>query len=171
MLNSRKGKKNKVKPGYGIRDYFKFYTKEYTTTKHELEYKKYKDIVAEFNQSIIDEIVFKNYEFKLPYRLGILQLRKVKPEVKVNNGKIINKNPVNIRATMQLWEKDPTAKTRKILIRYTNKHTNGYIFFIKYYKTTANYKNKSVYNFEIFRKVNGLIKKAVTEYNIDTYII
>ena len=171
MNNSRKGKKNKVKPGFGIRDYYNFYKKRYESKRHSIEYKRYKNIMSDFNQLIIEEIVFKNYEFKLPYRLGILELRKLKPEVKIKNGKIINRNPIDIRSTMNLWEQDNSAKENKILIRYTNKHTNGYIFFIKYYKSSAHYKNKSAYTFEIFRKVNNLITKAVKEYNIDTYII
>lgn len=171
MDNSRKGKKNKVRPGYGINDFYKFYSKNYTAKRNKVTSQIYKRIVREFNQSIVDEIIFSNYEFKLPYRLGTFSLRKLKPKVEINNGVIVNKNPINIRATMDLWDKDENAKSKRIKIRYVNKHTNGYIFFIKYFKKNAIFNNKSAYSFVFFRKINNQIHKAVTEYNIDTYLI
>ena len=171
MNNSRKGSKNRVKPGYGIRDYYKFYCKEYDYKGYEVDYKDYKNIISEFNQAILELIIYENLEFTLPYRLGSLALRKLKPEITENNGVIINRNPINIKATMDLWDQNEEAREKKIKIRFTNKHSKGYVFFLHYFKGTANYKNKSVYQFIKFRKVKAQINKAVKEYNIDTYII
>lgn len=171
MNNSRKGSKNKVRPGYGIRDYYKYYCNKYSSENHQIEYKKYKSIIDEFNQTILELIIYENLEFTIPYRLGALALRKLKPTVEEKNGVIINKNPINIKATMDLWDINEEAREKKVKIRFTNKHTKGYVFFLHYFKGPANYKNKSVYQFIEFRKVKQQINKAVTEYNIDTYII
>lgn len=168
MDNSRKGKKNKVRPGYGINDYYNFFKKK---SKHDIPKDKFRKILKEFNEAMIKEIVLENYEFKLPYRLGTLGLRKFKPKLQLDkDNKLINHNPPDFKKTRELWEKDPIAREKKILVRHLNKHTNGYIFEIRYFTKNALFKNKTSYKFTPVRKVNQFINKATRNYNIDALI-
>lgn len=175
LKNSRKGKPNKVRGINGIKEYYKFYLKNYVPnkeSKYYLKQTKFKKILQDFNNMMLEEIVLNNYEFKLPFRMGKLCLRKLKPKKEIDkNNKLINKNPVDVKSTMELWNKDKEAKDKKVLIRFTNKHSNGFIFFIRYDKSTANYKNKTVYHMKFHRKVKLFINKASKEYNIDAFLI
>lgn len=172
MDNSRKGKKNKIRPGYGINDYYKHYIKEFgSISKYNLEKSIFRDILTDFHSLIVHEIVFNNYEFTLPQRMGTIFMRKFKPTLKIQDGTLINHNPPDWKKTKELWDKDPEAREKKILVRHLNKHTRGYIFLIKYSTSKANFKNKSVYTFTPVRQVDQLITKATKEYNIDTFIL
>jgi hypothetical protein len=172
MDNSRKGRKNKIKPGYGIADYYNYYTKEYSSLqKYNIDKSLYRKIVKDFNTLIINEIVVNNYEFNLPNKLGKIFLRKFKPTLKIQNNVLVNHNPPDFKKTRELWDKDPEAKEKKILVRHLNKHTKGFIFVVKYSTGKANYKNKSVYDFSIIREVKQLINKATRDYDIDTFLL
>ena len=173
--NSRKGRPNKVRGIVGIKDYYKFYNDNYVPNKDNKHYvtkKKFRNIIQDFNEMMLEEIVLNNYEFKLPFRMGKFSLRKLKPKKKIDStNRLINKNPIDFQSTLQLWEKDAEAKAKKVFIRYNNKHSNGFVFFIFYDKKSANYKNKSVYHMKFHRKTKLFINKAVKEYNIDAFLI
>ena len=95
---------------------------------------------------------------------------KQKREVYINdNGKVINTNPVDWKATNHLWETNEKAKENKILIRHTNRHTGGYVFSVYYNKKTAKYKNKKVYFFKPIREVSRSINKRIVDYSKDKY--
>lgn len=172
MDNSRKGKKNKIRPGFGLPDYFKFYKKSYPeNTKYDINRIEFRNICHDYNVAIGEKIVMKNFEFKLPYRLGVIFMRKFKPKLKIKNNVLINHNPPDFKKTAALWERDPEAKKNKILVRYLNKHTKGYIFVLKYNVSSANYKNKGVYTFTPVKSIKQMINTATKEYNIDAYIL
>lgn len=172
MDNSRKNKKNKIRPGFGLPDYFNFYKKEYhKNTKYNVTRSEFRNICNDYNAAIGEKIVMKNFEFKLPYRLGVISMRKFKPRLKMHNNILTNHYPPDFKKTAELWERDPEAKKKKILVRHLNKHTKGYIFVLKYNVSSANYKNKGVYTFTPIRNIKQLINIATKEYNIDAYIL
>lgn len=174
MDNSRKGIKNKITNSYGILDYYKYYNKNYVSNSNSNYYvdkNTYSNILSDFHEELSNEIIFNNFEFKLPFRLGVLCLRKFKPKLKIVNNKLINHNPPDFKATKELWEKDEEARENKVLVRHLNKHSNGFIFIMKLYKATSNFKNKSLFSFESTRFIKKKIKKAVTEYNVDALLI
>lgn len=167
MDNSRKGSKNRIGPKYGINDYYNHY--KLNCNKHDKN--TYKNIINSFFEILSKKIIHDNFEFKLPKRLGVIQLRKFKPTVKLKDGKIVkNFNPIDFKKTKDLWNRDEQAKKDKILVRHLNKHTKGFIFRIKYYYTSANYKNKKIYTFTAIRRIKKLITKATHENNIDAYL-
>lgn len=166
-MNSRKGKKNIISPGYGMPDYYNYYKNKY---KSDISKNLYRKIICEFNSEIAKAIILNNFDFEIPYRLGKLSLRKFKPLLKISNNKLINHNPPDFKKTKELWEKDPEARKKKILIRFLNKHTNGYLFEIKYYNYKANFKNKSAYTFTVVRSVTKFISYASHNYNLEALI-
>ena len=103
----------------------------------------------------------------------MIGIRKFKPRLGIDdNGKLINKLPVNPRATRELWDSDPEAKKNKVYIRYTNKHSDGYVFTIHYFKKyKAKYKNKSVYKFEPVRSFTNNLAKKAKKGMLDAYLL
>lgn len=178
--NSRKGVENKIKIHYGIDDYYKYYiscfkTKQIQDKKNPfiVDKKKYVAVIEDYHKLLREEIVTNRFDFELPYDLGMLGVRKFKPKLGIDdNGKLINKLPVNPRATVELWNKNPEAKEKKVLVRYTNKHTNGYVFTIHFFKKyKAKFKNKTLYSFETVRDFKQQLKKKAELGIIDAYLL
>jgi hypothetical protein len=122
---------------------------------------------------IQEEVISNRFDFDIPYDLGMLGIRKFKPKLGLDsNGKLINKLPVNPRATIELWNSNPEAKEKKVLVRYTNKHTNGYVFTIHYFKKyKAKFKNKTLYSFETVRNFKQKLKKKAELGIIEAYLL
>lgn len=178
--NSRKGIKNKVKVHYGMNDYYKHYISSYRSkdisdenNPYYISSQQYNKIITEFNSNIINLILEDQYDFKIPYQLGMIGIRKFKPILKLDEkGNLINKLPVNPRATRELWDSDPESKKKKVFVRYTNKHSDGYVFTIRYYKNKhAKYKNKTIYKFDMVRNVTNELAKRIKRGSIDAYLL
>lgn len=164
-MNKRSSKK--IPAHYGMPDYYKFFSEQYPDIK--IAKSKFNKIISEFNL-IIGDFLIENLSYDLPYRLGKLEILKVlrKPYLD-SNGKLVNNLPINWKATNELWEKNSEAKDKKILIRYNNTKTGGYVFSIKYNKKPAIYKNKSVYFFKPVRHLSRGIKDRIEDYTKDKY--
>lgn len=169
MTNKRSSKK--IPAHYGMADYYKFFCKEYPHIK--ISKSKFNNIISDYNSYLGDSII-NDLEIQLPFRLGKLEMIKQKREVFLDdNGKVINTNPPDWKATNHLWKNNKEAKEKKILIRHTNKHTGGYVFSIYYNKSKAVYKNKKIYFFKPIRKISRSINKRINDYSkvkYDTYI-
>lgn len=87
----------------------------------------YSSILKDLNALIIDAIVLENFEFKLPYRLGVLSMVQKKVPYKLDeNGNLMTKYlSVDYKSTKELWRNDSEALRLKSLIFYTNEHTDG----------------------------------------------
>lgn len=169
MNTSRKGKGNKIQLDYGMSDYYKFYIGKYNT---DITSKEYNSIVSDFNKEIASYITDDVMDFTIPFQLGVLGIRKYKPKFSIEpDGKITNKLPVNPIETAKLWEKDPAAKAKKTLVRYTNKHSNGYVFSLYYFKTKAKFKNKQVYGLIPKRSLKRRVARNVKENLIDAFLL
>ena len=168
---SRKNIENKIKIDFGMPDYFKFYKKKYfkQDNSFKVEQKLYNQIVSSYNEEV-REIVLKGLQINFPYNMGALTLIKYKPELQVENNKItLNKLPINAKATRDLWDSNPEAKEKKVYIRYTNKHTNGYVFKIMFSRNIARFKNKSAYDYQIKREFKREVPKRIQQGKLDTY--
>jgi len=118
-------------------DLYKFYKKNMpkveslsggmTSGSYDIKPKEYSNILKDINEGITDLIVLENFEFILPFRLGILSMKQKTIEYKLDkDGNLNTKNlSVNHKATRDLWSKDEEAKNNKIIIFHTNDHTNN----------------------------------------------
>jgi len=180
MDNSRKGSKNKIKVHYGMKDYYRFFISNFKNNDiadddnpYLVDSNTFSKIISEANQMVREEILEERYDFKFPYNLGMLGIRKFKPKLGLDdNGKLVNRLPVNPRATRELWDRDEEAKKKKVLVRYTNKHSNGYVFSVHYFKKyKAKFKNKTLYKFEVVRGFKSELAKRVKQGLIDAYLL
>lgn len=159
---------HKVKSDYGVNDYFKFFKKNYSSN---IDRKTYGLVLKEFNSHVRDRLSKKGAGYVIPKRLGKIELRKVKTEVKIDEkGNIINRLPTNWQETRKLWRENPSAKEKKIKIKFTNEHTDGYTFRIVYLRSKANYKNKSIYKMRFNRDMKRNLSKSIFQGRIDAFL-
>ena len=78
---------------------------------YDVGYKKYRAVCEDFNKKIIEDILMKAKEFKMPYRLGTLRIKKKKMNYSKKNKLKIN------------WVE--TNKHKKV-IYHLNDHTDGF---------------------------------------------
>lgn len=165
MNNSRSSKKIPVE--YGMKDYYKFYIQNYP---YKVSKKVYNDVISDLHKFIIEEIVDKADEFMMPHRTGYLGVVKIKKGVKLlPDNSVINNSPPDWNATKKLWEQDPEAAEKKIIVRYRNTHTNGYVYTIKHNKYNANFKNKKVSSFKACRDFNRSLARRINDYTKEKY--
>lgn len=168
-MSQTETRNHKVKCHFGINDYYKHYSTIVNDPKDE---KTYKNVLNDYLKANKNAISNFGYSYTLPERLGRIEIRKLKKQVTVSkDGKIINKLPINWKETKKLWKENAKAKEKKILIRYTNEHTNGYVFKIVYLKYLANYKNKSIYKMQINREMRRNTKTSILGKRLDAFLL
>lgn len=168
-MKSEDKRLHRIKADYGTADYYRFYKNK--NKKEAVSRAIYGEIVREFNDHVRDRISSKGAEYIMPFRLGKIELRKLKTEVKLDEkGNIINMLPVNWKETRELWAENPQAKEKGIKIRFTNEHTEGYTFRIFYKKSKANYKNKSIYKLKFNRGMKRNLSKSIFQGRIDAFL-
>ena len=161
-------RKHKVKTDYGMKDYHRFYVKK---TGHKVDSKLYGEVIKEFNGHVRDRLSLRGAGYVFPFKIGKVELRKVKREVKVGeDGKIINRLPINWKETRKLWREHPGTKERGVKMRFTNEHTDGYTFRIFYIKSNANYKNKSIYKMQFNRQMKRQLSRSIFAGRIDAFL-
>lgn len=149
-----------------MEDYYKFYTETYNK---DISKKKYNDIITEFNKAVANLIVEDNLFYQFPFLAFELSVRKDKRKPRINNGKLINNIPVDWKKTNELWERDSEAKEKKLLVRYNNSHTSGYVFRIHLSKNRAILKNKILYKFRPNRTLQRSLSSRINDPDKDNY--
>lgn len=158
--------KNKIPTDYGMKDYYEFYAEKYNS---DIPRTKYNKIISEINQGIIDMMLNEGFEFKIPYINSTVMIKKDKRTPRIVNGKVINPSPVDWVTTRKLWESDEEAAEKKILVRYVNSHTSGYVFRIYLKKFGATFKNRSIYKFKASRKFQRELTARIKDENKDRF--
>jgi len=153
------------------KDFYKYYkTKTQTPVTKDIFIK----IVEEFNDSIMHACIYKNFEFKMPARLGIVRLKKRKSKATFNEDGSLNTRylAVDWKATLDLWASDTIAKEKKQRVFHLNRHTKGYMFRWYWDRFNMNLVNKSAYHLDMMRKYDRELAKAINnpDLNIDCYI-
>jgi hypothetical protein len=152
-----------------MNDFYKFYKNEYNETDRSI----FGKVITEFNKGIGNLIIDEGLEYIIP-KLGFeLILRKEKRKPRIKDGKLLNNIPVDWKATNALWERDANAKENKLLVRYNNSHTSGFIFRVYFKKFNARIKFRSVYKFQVNRGLKRHITKLINteDRNLDAYLL
>ncbi len=163
---NRSNKSNKIKVDYGMPDYYNHYCKISDNPVSKLKYNK---IISDFNNGIIDLILNDSLEYKIPHINSTLLVKKDKRKPRIKDGKLINSSPVDWKTTSKLWNDDPDAKKKKILVRYINSHTSGYVFRIYMKKFSSTFKNRSYYSFKTSRKLQRALSARIKDDNKDKF--
>jgi hypothetical protein len=171
----KEGRKPKIKIDYGIRDYYKYYKSRYIQRNpavYGVSQSVYGRIISDFNKQLADLIVEYGQDIRLSGSLGTIGLRKYKPVLEQNpDGTIKNNLPINYKETNKLWEKNPEAKSKRIYIRHTNKHTDGYVFTLHWFQKNAKFKNKFAYKMVFKRDFKRYVAQQVKLGIIDAFLL
>lgn len=164
--------KNKIKVDYGMKDYYEYYKDTYTESS--VSKSTYNKIISAANDAIIELMLETGIDYKLPHLGTTITIRKDKRVPKIVDGKVINTSPIDWVTTKKLWEQDPDAKEKKILVKYLNHHTSGFVFRIYMKKFGSAFKNRTVYKFEPSRKFKRSLSARIKDDNkdkFDTYLL
>lgn len=148
----------------GVNNIYKHYR---TNMNGEVNKQLFTLIIKDFNESIVHLIATENMEFKIPFNLGIICIRKKRKIIATKDGQL-NKKVLrpDWKATKELWETNEVAKKNKQLVYHVQK------YYYRWYwdKTLCFVKNQGIIRFTPSRKNKRLIPKVLKEYkDIDFY--
>jgi len=122
--------KNKIQNVLTIKHIYQFYIKDIDRdSKYYIDYRTFRTICEEFNKELSNEIL-EGYFFKMPYRLGILRIKKRKIDFN------------NLKPDFGEFNKS------EIKNKHLNEHSNNY--YVKYHwnkRFATLIKNRSLYSF------------------------
>lgn len=152
-------RKHKVNNSVGVYDAYKWYRKNKPDDKiYVLTESQYFKIVRSIN-NILRHLIMLGYEVTLPEKMGKLEVRKY-PAIITREGKKIKTNlPIDWNATLKLWYEDEKCFKDKTLVRYNTPE----LYKIFYNKFSANYNNKSFYQFSANRELKKGVKQSTRE--------
>lgn len=154
---------------HGLSDMYKYYKSH---SKNPVDLKTYRKVVEEFNSGVASLILEKAFEFRMPFRLGYISIKKCKVRLILDPDGNLKKNYLKIdwNATKTLWKNNPKAKEQKKLVYHLNRHTDGYYFKWYWNKAATNVRNISVYKIIPTRKNSRAISKLLsTNEELDYY--
>lgn len=164
LRKARVPRKAKVRNSWGIYDCYKHIRKNgWYDIGRPLKEHEFYSIIRSVNKLLADEIANGN-EVVFPSRMGKLEIRKFKPGISIVNDKLKITYPVAWEETIRLWFEDEEARNNKTLVR----NESPYIYQVRYNKYTANYENKSFYEFSTNRFIKIALGKNVKKGKIDT---
>lgn len=166
VLKVNSSRKHSIKRSWGVYDSYKYIRKNkwfdigQPLTEHQFYY-----IIRRINNILADNLV-SGKDIKLPCRMGQLELRKYESYIKLNDGKIKTNLPIDWDKTLKLWAENEEAYTKRTLIKMEEKE----IFKVYYNKISANYNNKSFYEFLINRDIKIRLKQKIKDRLIDSFL-
>lgn len=163
---------NKIKVHFGMKDYYEFFQKKYTNPK--ITKLLYNKIVSAANKEIVEIILNKSMDYKIPYLSSVITIRKDKRTPRIVDGKVVNPAPVDWVTTNKLWANDEDAKNKKILVKHLNTHTMGFVFRIYMKKFGSSFKNRTVYKFKPSRHFSRGLSARIKDDKkdkFDTYLL
>lgn len=160
VKNSRK---HSITNSLGVYDAYKWIRKnKWDKIGRPLKEGEFYTIIRALNKEIANSIIEGN-EVILPKRMGSLELRKYKTDVKIKNNTVYTNRAIDWSKTFRLWYEDPDSFNNRKLVRRDNKET----YIIYYNKYRANYNNVSFYNFSINRNIKLQLAKKSQEAKIN----
>ena len=118
-------------------------------------------IMKDFSIAIMNLMLTKNFEFRMPYRLGYLAIRKFRPKPKFDETGNLKKGglPIDYGATQKLWVQQYPGLSReeiynipnKKLVYYNNLHTDGYLMKVVWDKKTVKVRNYKIYSIKLIK--------------------
>lgn len=165
-LKKVKGTRNhKIKESYGVYDGYKYYRKNKPKDpKYILSESQYFTIIRLINKLFVESFLL-GEDITLPCRMGRIELRKYSSSISLVNGKVKTNLPIDWDRTLSLWYEDTESRNSKTLLRKEEKE----IYRIVYNKASANYNNKSLYQFKANRALKLKIKEAIQSNSIDAF--
>ena len=157
----------KVNNSLGVYDGYKWLRKNKWFGMRPLKEHEYYSIIRKINLLLSDEISNGN-DIALPYHMGHIELRKGDVYIGIDNdGKLKTNLPIDWNKTLELWYEDEESYKNKTLIKMEEQE----IFKIYYNKWSANYNNKSYYEFIFNKDLKVRLKQKIKEGVLDAPLL
>lgn len=158
---------HKITGSLGVYDSYKYIRKhKWFDIPRPLKEKEYYKIIREVN-TLLAEALSMGKEINLPYKMGILEIRKKPTRVSIVDGKLVTNLPIDWDTTLKLWSEDEESYNKKTLVYLENEE----VFKVYYNKKKANYNNKSFYEFRPTRELKRRLTKSIKNGVIDAFIL
>jgi hypothetical protein len=157
--NNSKNKRDRITADVKNYHYINFIKKNVKKIHPELDLKKVCKIIDMYFL-LMSRDISEGHDIDLK-QMGFCYLSKKKLGITVNeNDEIVNKMPIDWKATNELWKKDESLRRVKY-VRFMNHHSDGYTFEIKYTRTRYKVKNKSIYTLKKSRTMSRNLAKNI----------
>lgn len=164
-------KRPRIKARYGIRWYAAY--AHYRIKKIYPQYtREHIHNILMLYFKLAQEDLAKGERIYLNNKLGSLYLVKDQKSVIFNEetGEIINTLPVNIPETLKMWRQKPELRGKRF-VRFTNDHSNNFVFKLVFNVRRANFRNKNLYNFKFNRTLKKKLADNIRNKVVDAYIV
>ncbi len=148
---SRKGKPNRIKVDYTLKDVYKLHYKKAIQPELQLTEKEFMRMCREYNQLVMNAIVLESETLSMG-KVGQLRVAKRPMEIAKN------------RIRVDWFNSKKTGK----LVYHLNQHSNGYRY--RWLWRKGNVTNKTMYSFTPVRKHIRHVPKAIKVYKKDYFI-
>lgn len=162
IKKSTLSKNHKITASLGMREAFRYYTKQ----SKALDEPTFRRVIRYIN-ALIQEQLSMGEDIILPCRMGKLELRKFKTRVSFKEGKLITNLPIDWNETLKLWYEDREAYKGKYKVRIEVPE----VFRVYYKKSTANYNNKSFFSFQANRGLKQSLKTNIINKKVDAFLV
>lgn len=163
-VGMKKGMKAKVRNSWGTYDCYKKIRKNgWNGIGQPVSEKDFYAIIRGINLLIADNIA-NGITVKLPFKMGVLELKKFQKGVSFVDGKLKNTYPIDWHNTLLLWDNDEEAREKKIRLR----HENEWVYHVRYDKGKAGFNNKVFYNFALNTFIKRALSKNIKSGKVDT---
>lgn len=160
LLKVDQPRKHKITNSIGVYDIYKQLRKlKWLDIGCNLTENQFYTIIREVNKLVAQELS-KGIEFKIPNRLGSLEVRKKTKKVYIVKDKVKVNTSIDWNRTLNLWEEDEFSFNKRRLVRYTDDD----IFTIYWNKrSNALFTNKSILLFKANRQLIKMLQKNVKD--------
>lgn len=121
--------------------------------------------------TLMGEYIFQDIintgDYKCPFGLGKMMLRKQKCKVQMRDGKIWTNKPVDWKRTLALWAEDPNARELRKRVHFDVKD----VFSLRYKKNDAYFKYSYFTNFNFLRRRKLALRDLINQGQVDTYLV
>lgn len=158
---------HKNRRDYGIKDYYNYFKKN--NKDIDITRGEFNKIITEYNKAICDFIIEDNMIYQIPFVNLQFVIRKDKRKPRLIGSKLVNPTPIDWKTTKDLWARDEDAKKQKLLVRYRNSHTSGYVFRIYMKKFRCKTKYSKFMKFRPNRVFQRNLAKRIKDESKDVY--
>lgn len=159
-------RKHKVRNSLGIRDaYLYVQSRKWLNIGHPVKEKLFQQIIRGVNSQLALELS-EGRSIMFPLNMGALEVRKSERFVEFEKDKLKTNYRIDWDKTLELWAGDKEAYKERKLVRDVNSKERYTIF---YNRKTANYENKSYFQFRPNRGIIVTLGQNIKHGYIDAY--
>ena len=159
---NRKDCKNKIPIHHGMKEAYQYYLDNYDN-KYNINQTKYTKVFKDVMEDLMKLIIYENFDFRFPLKIGNLRVRKTKIKLELDEEGNVNTRSLrpDWYSTKELWATDEEARLNKTLIYHMNDHNDRYNMWFYYDKRTSDMLNQSAYKLLMSRKWKRELAKAL----------